>query len=180
MDKSELFNYPENQDSDFINSFDATKLNWSETDIQDEYNRQEKFDKKCRDTLIKARKKREKQELKQIKNKYGPQKNKMKGIDLSTTTKQLMLFIVLNCTLIEIYAMITMFKFQDLTALDALISAVVAETIAFFIYCIKSYFETKSEKNHELEIRRITTETEFQEEPGEHEFFEDASSDDFS
>lgn len=144
-------------DKNFIDNFNTEELKWDENDKKEEKIRQEKFDKKCRKAVIKAVKKREKQELKEIKKKYGIIKVKNKKIDLSTTTKQIMLFLILNCTLIELYSMYVMYKFQDLTTLDALISAVVAETVAFLVYCIKSYFENKSSKNYDLEMYKYNS-----------------------
>lgn len=140
---------------DFLKSFNSSKLSWDDNDLKETNKLNKDFDRKCRQTIIKAQKQREKQDLKKIKEKYGKQKEKKKIIDLSTTTKQIMLFLIINCTVVEIYAMFTMYHFQDLTTLDALISAVITETIAFLVYCVKSYFETRSEKMHELDMSKL-------------------------
>lgn len=72
-----------------------------------------------------------------------------------TTTKKLMAYIVVNCTVIELYTMFIVYKFQEAAILEPLISAVVAESFSFFVYCLKSYFETKAEKNNDLAYYRI-------------------------
>jgi hypothetical protein len=117
-----------------------------------------KYDKKREKAIKKAKKKKEKQEIKDIMTDYGPAKPEKRAIDLSTTTKQIMAFIVINCTVVELYAMVVMYKFQDLTTLDALVSAVVAETVSFMAYCLKSYFETKTEREHSLEVDKFNYE----------------------
>ena len=146
---------------DFLKSFDSNELSWDENDLNQTSKLNKDFDRKCRQAIIKAQKQREKQDLKKIKKKYGKQKKKKKMIDLSTTTKQIMLFLIINCTVVELYAMFTMYHFQDLTTLDALISAVITETIAFLVYCVKSYFETRSEKMHELDMSRLNNQNSY-------------------
>ena len=146
---------------DFLKSFDSNELSWDENDLNQTSKLNKDFDRKCRQAIIKAQKQREKQDLKKIKEKYGKQKKKKKMIDLSTTTKQIMLFLIINCTVVELYAMFTMYHFQDLTTLDALISAVITETIAFLVYCVKSYFETRSEKMHELDMSRLNNQNSY-------------------
>lgn len=77
-------------------------------------------------------------------------------------SKKMLIYIVVNCTVVQVYAMVAMFVLQDLSALYALITAVVGETIAFFIYEIKAARENTSEhgttvlamkRQHELEDR---------------------------
>lgn len=58
-----------------------------------------------------------------------------------STTKRLVNFLFLNCTIVEIYALWAMTKMQDLSALSVLISAIIGEVIAFAIYSIKSMRE---------------------------------------
>ena len=52
------------------------------------------------------------------------------------------LMIVANCTVIELYSMIAMWHFGDLSALYSLIGAVVGESIAYVSYCAKAKKET--------------------------------------
>lgn len=61
-----------------------------------------------------------------------------------TTTKKLALYIFINCTIVEIYAMIVMFIFRDLSSLYTLISAIVTEGFGFAIYCYKSTKENSA------------------------------------
>lgn len=77
-------------------------------------------------------------------------------------SKKMLIYIVVNCTVVQVYAMVAMFVLQDLSALYALITAVVGETIAFFIYEIKAAKENTLEhgttvlamkRQHELEDR---------------------------
>lgn len=61
-----------------------------------------------------------------------------------TFTKKLTAFLIANCLVIEIYALITMWHFMDLTALAALIAAVVGECIMACAYVIKSTYENRA------------------------------------
>ena len=54
--------------------------------------------------------------------------------------------------------MVVMVMFQDLSALTALISAVVSESFSFMVYCTKSYLENRSEKNHEYDMEKLRVE----------------------
>lgn len=144
--------------SETENAYNNSNLSWTQKEIKEEKKHQEKYNKKYKKAILKAKRKKEKQDIKNVINKYGLVVEKKKKFDLSTTTKQLMAFIIINCTVIEIYAMIVMYIFQDLSTLDALVSAVVAETISFMIYCVKSYFETKTEMSHKLEVDKFNYE----------------------
>lgn len=54
------------------------------------------------------------------------------------TSKLAMAFIFINCTFIEIYSMIAMWYFADLSALYSLIGAVLGESVAYISYCAKA------------------------------------------
>lgn len=56
-------------------------------------------------------------------------------------TKKIMLFILINCTLVELFSMYAMIYTNDLTALCTLITSVVGESISFAIYSYKSVKE---------------------------------------
>lgn len=79
-----------------------------------------------------------KHEKEQIKNKYKEQKKKL------TTTKFLMFFLFISCSIVELFTIYITIKiinigFEiDLTPLTMLITAVVAEVIGFAIYSLKS------------------------------------------
>lgn len=73
-----------------------------------------------------------KKEIEEEKKKLKPKKEKL------STTKIFVILILINCTVVEIYAMGVMFYFRDLSALYTLITAVVGESITFATYCIKA------------------------------------------
>ena len=54
------------------------------------------------------------------------------------TTKLVMAYIIINCTIVEIYSMWVMVKLQDISGLYTLITSVIGETIAFLVYAVKS------------------------------------------
>ena len=55
-----------------------------------------------------------------------------------TTSKLAMWFILMNCVIIEIYSMAAMWHFGDLSALYALLGAVVGQSITYISYNNKS------------------------------------------
>lgn len=61
-----------------------------------------------------------------------------------TYTKTVMAFIMINCTVVEIYSLIVMWFMRDLTALPALITAIVGECVALLGYFIKATLENKT------------------------------------
>ncbi|MDE6477002.1 MAG: hypothetical protein K2L48_02265, partial [Mycoplasmoidaceae bacterium] len=68
-----------------------------------------------------------------------------------TTTKLLMYLIFINCLMIELYTMWVMFILNDLSALYSLVGAVIGESLAFAVYCYKSFKETKEEQRLQFE-----------------------------
>ena len=138
---------------------DNEPIKWTEKEVKEEsivFKKQEcKRKKLLKKALHKSRIINMKKEYEEI----VPKKKTKKGFDLSTTTKQLMLFIIINCSIIEIYTMVVMIMFQDLSALTALISAVVSESFSFMVYCTKSYLENRSEKNHEYDMEKLRLDT---------------------
>ena len=81
-----------------------------------------------------------KEQKKQIKNRYKEQHKKL------STSKFLMLFLFASCSIIQIFTIILTFKSMslgavDFSALQSLITAVVAEVIGFAIYSLKSLKE---------------------------------------
>ena len=61
------------------------------------------------------------------------------------TQKMALYYIVANCTVIEIYSMIAMWVFRDLSPLCSLIAAVVGECLAYITYCAKSKTENSKD-----------------------------------
>lgn len=72
-----------------------------------------------------------------------------------TTTKFIFYLLLINCVMLEIYAMVVMYKLNDLSALPILITAVIGESISFAIYCLKAYFAKKSEENMKFEKEKF-------------------------
>ncbi len=100
------------------------------------------------------------------------------------TSKLLMYFIVINCSIIEIYCMWAMVHFNDLSSLPTLMGAVITESVSFAVYCAKAYFGKKGEvdaelarENMELEKERFATTGEIPEDYDE-EDIEDPDSED--
>ena len=129
--------------------------------------REFRFQVKKRRELLKAEERRRKNELREIRsrNRYffnvDSEKRKKR-----TTTKILMYCILLNCTIVEVYSMIVMITQNDLSALTTLISVIIGESITYAIYCAKSHFDTKEEKqlDFDREVFKASQE-EYQEPP---------------
>ena len=85
-----------------------------------------------------------KEDIQQTKNRNKPPKAQRKKL---TTTKFLMLFLFVSCSIIEIFTMYAIIKSMnmglgvDFTPLTMLITSVVAQVIGFSIYSLKSMKE---------------------------------------
>lgn len=76
-------------------------------------------------------------------------------------SKVAFIFMITNCVVIEVYALVAMFYFGDLSSLSALIAAVVGECVSFLCFEIKSgkentvggivYESAMKKLEHELE-----------------------------
>lgn len=139
-----------------INAELTAELNWTEKELERDLKSEKRFEKKKKKELLKSEKRRRKLELKKIKAENRPEP--WSRLEKFTTTKFLMYFILLNCTVVEIYSMVSMYNLQDLSSLYSLIGAVIGESITFAIYCVKSFKETKEEANHQLEVDRFNRE----------------------
>ena len=96
------------------------------------------FEVEKQKALDHAKEVKQKQELYEIKHSNDKPKEKL------SFSKMAFIFIVGNCTVIEIYALIAMFHFGDLSSLSALITAVVGECVALLAYMVKSQHENTS------------------------------------
>ncbi len=83
-------------------------------------------------------------------------KKSMRSFKWPTTTKIIMAFLLANCSAVEVYSMVVMWKLQNLDALYSLITAVVTESISFAVYAAKSYNETKQEEIIKLERDKMS------------------------
>ena len=80
------------------------------------------------------------QEKNKIKNRYKKQRKEL------STSKFLMLFLFISCSAIQFFTIVLTFKsinlgYVDFSALQSLITAVVAQVIGFAIYSLKSLKE---------------------------------------
>lgn len=81
---------------------------------------------------------KKKQELNEIKHSNDKPKEKL------SFSKMAFIFMIGNCTVIEIYALVAMFFYADLSPLSTLIAAVVGECMSFLVYEVKSSKENTS------------------------------------
>ena len=77
------------------------------------------------------------EDIKQTKDRYKEQRKKL------STSKFLMLFLFISCTAIQFFTIFLTFKslnmgYVDFSALQSLITAVVAEVVGFAVYALKS------------------------------------------
>lgn len=118
---------------------------------------EKEFREKMRKIRLKNEEIARKQELENEKNKFKKEKKKIQTTKIIAAI--LMVAMLLNCIAIEIYSAYAMLVLQDLSALYALIGAVVSTTVgeivAFTIYCFKSLSETKAEKELEFEYHKF-------------------------
>lgn len=84
-----------------------------------------------------AEKQKFKKKLKEIKYKYSDKKPLTFG-------KWGFIFLIANCTVVEIYSMLMMYFFQDLSTLPSLIVAVVGECICMVSYNVKSQIDNSA------------------------------------
>lgn len=98
---------------------------------------------------------KQKQELHELKHSNDKPKEKL------SFSKMAFIFMMANCMVIEIYSLVVMAIYADLSALTTLIAAVVSECVSMLGYLIKSQHEntsggivyetTMAKLNHELE-----------------------------
>lgn len=82
---------------------------------------------------------KQKQELHDIRHSNDKPKEKL------SFSKMAFIFMIVNCTVIEIYALIVMVIFGDLSSLTTLIAAVVGECVSFISYEYKSMKENSAQ-----------------------------------
>ena len=138
-------------------NIDELESSLTEEDLNELKNVSKKYDEKLRKAYIQSKKREYELAIKEI-NRMN--RNSKKVTDSLTTSKFFMLFILMNCTVIEIYSMVTMFVFNDLSSLSSLIVAVVTESISYAVYSAKAYKGKKSEVEAELERDRFEFEKE--------------------
>ena len=100
---------------------------------------EERFEKEIQKAIEHAKKIKQKQELYELRHSNDKPKKEL------TTGKKVLYFMISNCSLIEIYSLVVMILFADLSSLPLLITAVVAECISVCGYFVKS---TKENTEH--------------------------------
>ena len=106
-----------------------------------------------------ADKVKQKQELYELKHSNDRPKEKL------SFSKIAFIFMITNCTIIEIYALVVMFFFEDLSPLTSLIVAVVGECAAFISYEAKSAKENSAQGIvYETTMKKLEYELEQKEE----------------
>ena len=121
---------------------------WTDKEMKENDRKEKAFQVKLRKEKLKSENRKRKNELREVKqeNRFLSERRKK-----FTTTKILMYYILINCTAIEIYSMVVMYLFQDLSALYSLIGAVIGESVSYAVYCAKSFNDTKEECKSRLE-----------------------------
>lgn len=105
-------------------------------------------------------------EIRQIKNeirkinKEGTFGARISYFLASSTSKLMMTYIFVLCTIITVYSMIVMYMKDDLSSLPVLITAIIGETISYAIYSVKAYKGKKSEVDAQLERDKFEWERE--------------------
>lgn len=108
------------------------------------------YEKKISKALEHAEKVKLKQELHDLKHSNDKPKEKL------SFSKMAFIFMIGNCVIIEIYALVAMFYFGDLSSLSALIAAVVGECVTTLGYFIKSQHEnTKDGIIYETAMKKL-------------------------
>lgn len=108
------------------------------------------YEKEISKAMEHAEKVKLKQELHDLKHSNDKPKEKL------SFSKMAFIFMIGNCVIIEIYALVAMFYFGDLSSLSALIAAVVGECVTTLGYFIKSQHEnTKDGIIYETAMKKL-------------------------
>lgn len=77
-------------------------------------------------------------ELKQMKQEESDLKRSFRPKKKISTSKAGLWYMMIMCTIIQIYSMLAMWHFMDLSPLTALIGATVGEVFAYWAYSLKA------------------------------------------
>ena len=130
------------EDKEYSIIDDNPDLDWTPEELKQETKNIKKYKAGMRKALLNAQERSRKKEIKSLSKKVT-----IPALDRQdmTSSKLFMIIILVNCSIIEIYSMWAMYKLKNLEALPGLITAVIGESISYFIYCAKSYFGKKEE-----------------------------------
>ena len=93
------------------------------------------YEKEKQKALDHANKVKLRQELNELKHSNDAPREKL------SFSKMAFIFMIANCVMIEIYALVAMFYFGDLSSLSTLIAAVIGECVTTLAYFIKAGHE---------------------------------------
>lgn len=94
---------------------------------------------------------------KELKQKLKAEKSKYKKRVHIETSKLIAIYLFILLNAIVIYAMISMWKFADLTYLGVLITDIAAQILIYGIYCMKAYKGKKSEEEMKFKREKFGT-----------------------
>ena len=113
------------------------------------------YEKRIQKALDHAERVKLNQELKELRHSNDKPKEKI------TFSKGVFIFMIANCIVIEVYSLVAMFFFGDLSSLSALIAAVVGECITTIGYYVKAGREnTKDGIVYETAMKKLEYELE--------------------
>ena len=113
------------------------------------------YEKRIQKALDHAERVKLNQELKELRHSNDKPKEKI------TFSKGVFIFMIANCIVIEVYSLVAMFFFGDLSSLSALIAAVVGECITTIGYYVKAGKEnTKDGIVYETAMKKLEYELE--------------------
>ena len=92
---------------------------------------------------------------KELKRKLREEKSKYKKKVRLETSKLLAVYLFILLNAIVVYAMISMWKFADLSYLGVLITDIAAQILIYGIYCMKAYKAKKSEEELKFEREKF-------------------------
>ena len=112
------------------------------------YLSQEEFDSKMKEIQIDN-------ESRERKNKLKEEKKKYKKSTKIETSKAMMIYLFILFNIVIVYAMVSMWKFSDLSYLGVLISDIAAQVVTYGIYCLKAYYGKKQEEQIKFEKEKL-------------------------
>ena len=110
-------------------------------------------EKKYRQELEKAKKE---SQSRKYKSEILAERNKYKTKKHIETSKLIAVYLFALLNAIVIYAMVSMWRFSDLSYLGVLITDIAAQILIYGIYCLKSYKGKKSEEDLKFEREKLS------------------------
>lgn len=117
------------------------------------YLSEKEFREKMRKTRLKNAEIARRQELEKEKNKYKPTKKKIQ------TSKIFFILLFLSCFATQIFSMVAMWHFADLSSLSVLIGSTLTEGVGLMGYYLKAFMESKEEEKLKFEREKFYAES---------------------